>query len=159
MLNRCSIGKEKPAYQIDLRNIESNNNMHNKKVYHTHSFDKYCALESFKRIKENNTKQVIENYKDEITKILSNQHLNIDLKSLDKINTLSELLKKLKKLDEFIEIIETSADEEMNDPRIISSKKTKEEESEKFLKNRVIAKIKELEIILNYLEKSQQKLE
>lgn len=163
---RIGIGEEEPAYQIDFQNIDSNNTMHTKKVYHTHSFDKYCALESFKRIKQNNTEQVIENYKDEITKILSNQHLNMDLKSLDKINdkinTLSELLEKLKTLDQFIDLIEFFADKEMNDSRIISNKKTKEEEeenNEEFLKNRVTAKIKELEIILNYLEKAQQKLE
>uniref|UniRef100_UPI001AEBE16C hypothetical protein n=1 Tax=Staphylococcus sp. GDY8P91P TaxID=2804142 RepID=UPI001AEBE16C len=162
---KIGIDEKEPVYQIDLQNIDSNNNMHNKKIYHTRSFDKYCALESFKIIKENNTKQVIENYKDEITKILSNQHLNMDLKSLakinDKINTLSELIEKLKMLDQFINLIEFSADKEMNDPRIISNKKTKEEEEkpEKFLKDRVTTKIKELEIILNYLEKAQQKLE
>ncbi|MGD6887799.1 hypothetical protein [Staphylococcus shinii] len=162
---KIGIDEKEPVYQIDLQNIDSNNNMHNKKIYHTRSFDKYCVLESFKIIKENNTKQVIENYKDEITKILSNQHLNMDLKSLakinDKINTLSVLIEKLKMLDQFINLIEFSADKEMNDPRIISSKKTKEEEEkpEKFLKDRVTTKIKELEIILNYLEKAQQKLE
>lgn len=126
----------------------------------------FAFVYTFRRIyKENNTKQIIENYKDEITKILSNQHLNMNLKSLDKINdkinTLSELLGKLKTLDQFINLIEFSADKEMNDPKIIRTKKTKEQEeaSDKFLTDRVTAKLKEIEIILNYLEKAQQKLE
>lgn len=160
---QIGIGKEKPAYQIDLQNIESNNIMHRKKVYHTHSFDKYCILESFKRIKENNTKEIIENYKDEITKILSNQHLNINLKSLDKINnkinTLSELLEKLKTLDQLINLLEFSADKEMNAPRIKSTKKTEEENDEEFFKNIETSKIEEIKIILDYLEKAQEKLE
>lgn len=159
---QIGIGEKKPAYQIDLQNIESNNSMHHKKVYHTHSLDTYCALESFKRIKENNTKQVIKNYKDEITKILSNQHLNINLESLDKINNklsiLSKLLEKLKTIDNFIEIIELSARKEMNDPNIIKTK-GETDKVERFNLGRIKAKLEDIEEILNYLEESQQKLE
>lgn len=153
----------KPAYQIDLNEIDSHNIMHTKKVYYTRSFDKYHILESFKRIKENNTTQIIKEYKDEITKILSNQHLNLNLNSLDKINNkinnLSELLQKLKALDLFIELVEHSADVEMNDPRIIKSEKTNENKSNKFLEDRITDKIEELDSIIEYLEKIQKKLE
>ncbi|WP_239775168.1 hypothetical protein [Mammaliicoccus sp. N-M50] len=153
----------KPAYQIDLNDIDSHNIMHTKKVYYTRSFDKYHILESFKRIKENNTTQIIKEYKDEITKILSNQHLNLNLNSLDKINNkinnLSELLQKLKALDRFIELVEHSADVEMNDPRVIKSEKANENKSNDFLKDRIKDKIEELDSIMECLEKIQKKLE
>lgn len=155
----------KPAYQIDLNDIDSHNIMHTKKVYYTRSFDKYHILESFKRIKENNTTQIIKEYKDEITKILSNQHLNMNLESLDKINnkinTLSKLLKKLEMIDKYIEIIEISAQEEMNDPNIIQTEKTEKEKNdiEEFNSRIIKKKLEETQEIINYLEKSRKKLE
>ncbi|MGX5791812.1 hypothetical protein ACWKSJ_12375 [Staphylococcus equorum] len=105
---KMGINDESLTYQINLEEIESSNQMHVKETFHTYSFDTYCILESFKLIKENCITEQISKYKDELTKILSNQHINLQLNSLEKINNklniLSELLGSLEEIDNFINI-------------------------------------------------------
>lgn len=150
----------KPTYQIDLENVDSTNSMHRKKVYNTYSSDIYTVLNSFKIIKENNTEKILEEYKDELTTVLSNQHINLNLDSLNKINnkinTLTSSLDKVKQMDELINIIEISADEEVNDPSYIKPKETKE--TKKKEKDRKAWYAQEKEKKLNKLEDIKKEL-
>ena len=81
---KIGLDEEQQTYQINLKDIESSNQMHFKEIFHTNSFDKYFILESFKLIKESYIINHINKFKDELTKILSNQHINLQLNSLEK---------------------------------------------------------------------------
>ncbi|RRI62709.1 hypothetical protein EIM10_30595 [Pseudomonas aeruginosa] len=149
------INDRKPTYQINLENVDSTNSMHMKKIYNTYSSDTHSILNSFKIIKENNTEKILEEYKDELTTILSNQHINLNLDSLNKINNkiniLTSSLNNVKQMDELINIIEISADEELNDSSYIKEKDRKAwytREKEK--------KLNKLEDIKKDLKKSEQ---
>ncbi|MCH4379948.1 hypothetical protein [Staphylococcus haemolyticus] len=158
------VNNNKQTYQIDLKNIDSTNTMHIKKIYNTYSSDTYSILNSFKIIKENNTEKILEDYKDELTTVLSNQHINLNLKSLNKINskinTLTSSLNNVKQMDDLINIIEASADEEINDPSYEKKEKIKEQEKgrKEWYGQEKEKKLNKLEDIKSDLKKAEHSL-
>ncbi|MGW7807945.1 hypothetical protein ACWESC_10595 [Staphylococcus xylosus] len=161
---KIGLDEEQQTYRINLKDIESSNQMHFKEIFHTNSFDKYFILENFKLIKESYIINHINKFKDELTKILSNKHINLQLNSLEKINNklnvLSELLDELEEIDKFINIVEISVMREFNHPNFITSKSGKDEdENIQDFENKIISKkVKEIEKITQILSKSKQKL-
>lgn len=161
---KIGLDEEQQTYQINLKDIESGNQMHFKEIFHTNSFDKYFILENFKLIKEIYIINQINKFKDELTKILSNQHINLQLNSLekinDKLNVLSELLDELEEIDKFINIVEISVMREVKHPNFITSKSGKDEdENIQDFENKIISKkVKEIEKITEILSYSKQKL-
>ncbi|MCT6558713.1 MULTISPECIES: hypothetical protein [Staphylococcus] len=121
-------------------------------------------LENFKLIKEIYIINQINKFKDELTKILSNQHINLQLNFLekinDKLNVLSELLDELEEIDKFINIVEISVMREAKHPNFITSKSGKDEdENIQDFENKIISKkVKEIEKITEILSYSKQKL-
>ncbi|WP_317608883.1 hypothetical protein [Staphylococcus epidermidis] len=159
---KIGVNNKKPTYQINLENIDSTNKFHVKRIIHTHSHDVYVVLESFKIIKEGNAEKILAEYKSKLTTVLINQHINLNLNSLskinNKINTLTSSLNKVKQIDEYIHLVESKAHNEINTPIPILQEETEEKEKAKqeWLKGITQNKVKEIKDIINELEKNEQ---
>ena len=152
------------GYQIDFSNIENDTFGFYKGQFSTYKLNIFNLLESYRIIKETNLLELAENYRKNLSEILSNQHLNLSLNSLEKIttklNTIDKIKSHIKSIENNIDIVQLYAMTETEHPlvRTTQSKNQQKEEYENIIEPKINQKLKEIDHLIKTLENSQKKL-
>ncbi|BBK29356.1 hypothetical protein SAP2_25400 (plasmid) [Staphylococcus arlettae] len=124
--------------------------------------DVYIIIETYKYLNDPFIQETLENYIKEIKQNLSNQHQNLDLNSLEKINeklkTLNKLIKNIKMFD--VKLITMVSQSKLETSTLGQKpKKTRKKVNEEWL-NKVIKNQKEeIKLLINELKKAMDNLE